>query len=143
MKIVSRFAGLFNAAAVAGLLFSGRLLSWSPFVLVPQLLALALAFWARRAFPAGQFSVHPEPREPHLVESGPYRWIRHPMYTAVQTIVWSGVLGHPSPVTLALGVVTLAAVAVRVADEEPLLRERIPGYADYAARTKRFVPFVF
>lgn len=143
MKILSRLASLFNAAGVFYLLFSRQLLSWSPFALVPQVLALGLAFWARRAFPAGQFSVHPEPRAPHLIETGPYRWLRHPMYTAVQLVLWSAVLRHPSPATLTVGAVTLVAVVARIADEEMLLREKIPGYADYAKRTKRFVPFVF
>lgn len=143
MKFLSNVASLLHLAAIAYLLFSGRLLSWSPFVIAPQVLAVALAIWARRSFPAGQFSTHPEPRGPRLAEAGPYRWIRHPMYTATQTIVWSGVLSHLSPVTLALGAVTLVAVIVRITDEEKLLLEGIPGYAEYMRRTKRCVPFVF
>ena len=143
MKLVSRIAGLVNLLALVWLGFTGQLLSRSPFVFVPQLLAVALSFWARFAFPASQFSVHPEPRQPRLIEAGPYRWIRHPMYTSMQTLVWSGVLPHLSPVTLAVGAITTFAVVVRIADEEKLLRERIPGYEEYAKRTKRFVPFVF
>jgi protein-S-isoprenylcysteine O-methyltransferase Ste14 len=143
MKTLSNVASLLHLAAVAWLLLSGQLLSWSPFAIVPQVLALALAIWARRSFPSGQFSTHPEPKVPNLIETGPYRWLRHPMYTATQAIVWSGVLTHRSPLNLALGAVTLVAVVVRIADEESLLREKIPGYAEYAKRTKRFVPFVF
>jgi protein-S-isoprenylcysteine O-methyltransferase Ste14 len=143
MKLVSRFGGLLNAVAVAFLLFTGQLLSWAPSAWVPQLLAVALAFWARASFPKGQFSVHPEPREPKLIEAGPYRWIRHPMYTSVQTILWTGVLHHLTPYTLAAGAITLFVVVVRIRDEEALLRENIPGYPEYMTRTKRFVPFVF
>jgi protein-S-isoprenylcysteine O-methyltransferase Ste14 len=143
MKLLSRIAGLVNVAALVFLMFTGRFLSPSPFVFVPQLLAVALAFWARRSFAPRQFSVHPEPRQPHLIEAGPYRWIRHPMYTAMQAMVWSGVLPNLSPLTLAVGALAAFAVAVRVTDEEKLLRERVPGYDEYARRTKRFVPFLF
>jgi protein-S-isoprenylcysteine O-methyltransferase Ste14 len=143
MKLVSRFASLVHAAVVAFLLFSGQLLSWSPFAWGPQVLGVMLALWARASFPAGQFSVHPEPREPKLIEAGPYRWIRHPMYTSVHMVLWSGVLRHLTPWTLAAGAVALVAVTARIRDEEALLREHIPGYADYMRRTKRFVPFVF
>lgn len=143
MKILSRIAGLLNLAALVYLLLSRQLLSWAPLAIAFQVLAVALSVWARRSFPSGQFSFHPEPREPRLIESGPYRWLRHPMYTAMQTIIWSGVLAHLSPITLAVGAVALVAVVVRIADEETLLREKIPGYVEYSARTKRFVPFVF
>lgn len=143
MKVLSGIAGLLNAAAIAWLLISGQLLSRSPYAIVPQLLAVALAIWARRSFPAGQFSVHPEPKAPRLIESGPYRWIRHPMYTAVQTIVWSGVLQHRTPLNLAIAAVPLLVVIVRIVDEEKALLANVPGYAEYAKRTKRFVPFVF
>lgn len=143
MKILSRVAGLLNLLALLWLLFSGQLLSRSPYAIVVQVLAVALSFWARRAFPAGQFSVHPEPKEPRLIETGPYRWLRHPMYTSVQAIVWSGVLQHRTPLNFAIAGVTLIAVIVRIVDEEKALVANIPGYADYARRTKRIVPFVF
>jgi protein-S-isoprenylcysteine O-methyltransferase Ste14 len=143
MKLLSRFASLVNAAAVLYLLFSRQLLSWSPFAWGPQLVALVLAVWARFSFPSGQFSVHPEPRQPKLIEAGPYRWIRHPMYTSIHLIIWSCVLRHLAADTLAAGVVALVAVAARIKDEEALLSQDVPGYPEYMKRTKRFVPFVF
>ncbi|MCC6350398.1 MAG: hypothetical protein IT347_12495 [Candidatus Eisenbacteria bacterium] len=143
MKLVSRYAGPLHALAILWLLLSRQLLSRSPGVIAVQVAAVALSVWARAAFPPGQFSVHPEPKQPRLIEAGPYRWLRHPMYTAAQALVWSGALQHRTVVNLAIAAALLAAVIVRIADEEKLLRERIPGYADYALRTKRFVPFVF
>lgn len=143
MKLVSRASSLLHVAAGAYLLLTGQLLSSSPAVIAAQVGALALASWAWVVFPRAHFSTQPEPRAPRIVERGPYRWIRHPMYAASETLVWSGVLSHLSPLTFAIGAACTAAVVVRITDEEKLLRERIPGYAEYAARTKRFVPFVF
>ncbi len=143
MKLVSRASSLMHVAAGAYLLLTGRLLSSSPAVIAAQAGAFALVSWAWAVFPRAHFSTQPEPRAPRIVERGPYRWIRHPMYAASEVLVWSGVLSHLSPVTLAIGAACTAAVVVRIADEEKLLRERMPGYVEYAARTKRLVPFVF
>lgn len=143
LKLVSRASSLVHVAAAAWLLLTGRLLSSAPLVIAAQLGAFALVSWAWAVFPRAHFSTQPEPRAPRIVERGPYRLIRHPMYAASETLVWSGVLSHLSPVTLAVGVACTAAVLVRIADEEKLLRERMPGYADYMRRTKRLVPFVF
>ena len=143
LELIARWASFLHSGVILWLLVTGRLLSWSPWAWGPQLAAVALALWARAAFARGQFSVFPEPAHAVLVESGPYRWIRHPMYAAAEIVLWSGVLRHLSPVTLAAGLCALAVVIVRVRDEEARLRAGVPGWAEYARRTRRFVPFVF
>jgi len=59
--------------------------------------------------------------------------------------VWAGVLARgvaPTLTALALGALATAMTLVRVQAEEQLLRASMPDYAGYAARTKRFIPFV-
>ena len=78
-----------------------------------------------------------------LVTAGPYRWVRHPMYLAQALVA----VGAP----LALGVhwlrlLTVPAVLVlgaRVLLEERALARAFPEYSQYAARTKRVVPFLY
>jgi len=82
------------------------------------------------------------PTEGGLVTKGPYRFVRHPIYAAILYFVWAGVASHPSPASVALGLVASGALAVRIGAEERLLVERYPEYRDYAARTKRVLPFV-
>lgn len=143
LRALSNTASVVQVAAVLWLGATGRLLSREPWVIATQLVALLVLLAAWRAFPRGQFSTHPEPRVPKLIASGPYRWIRHPMYAAGQLVIWPAVLRHPSPAAFAVALAVVAAVYGRVATEEPLLREQVPGWAEYAKRTKRFVPFVF
>jgi len=79
-----------------------------------------------------------------VVSSGPYARVRHPMYAgfglyaigvALLLGSWWGVVG-----ALAL----IALVARRAVLEERMLRERLPGYAEYAERVRyRFVPGIW
>ncbi len=76
----------------------------------------------------------------HLVTGGLYRFVRHPIYTGVLLIVIGLTLRSGSYVTLAVAVVTVVFFDRKAAWEEARLQERYDGYAEYAARTPRFVP---
>ena len=142
MKLVSRFSLLILLFVILYLLISGNLLSWSPFVIAGQLLAIALSIWARRSFQKGQFSIHAEPAEGPLLSLGPYRLIRHPMYAAAMFLVWIGILGHLSIATVVVGLILTGVIAIRIVTEEQFLRARYPDYAEYSRKSKRVIPFV-
>ncbi len=57
-------------------------------------------------------------------------------------LVGAAVLSHLSVLSLLVGIVVTAVAALRIVCEERLLRDRLPGYAAYAARTKALVLFV-
>ena len=75
-----------------------------------------------------------------LRTSGPYRSVRHPIYTGVLVIVVGLTLRSGSWPTLVVATVTTAFFHVKAAWEEGRLAERYPEYPAYAARTPRFVP---
>ncbi|HTT68521.1 MAG TPA: methyltransferase [Gemmatimonadales bacterium] len=141
-RVVGKWAFAAVVAAILILLFTGNLLSRSPVVIVLQVAALAVAAWARRSFPPATFSVTAEPRGGAVIEKGPYRWVRHPQYSAVLILIWAGVLSHLSALSLAVGVVVAVVASLRIVCEERQLVETLPGYADYARRTRRLIPFV-
>lgn len=121
---------------------TGNLLSASPIVIAVQVGAMALSVWARRSFPKDAFRVVAVPGAPSVIRRGPYRSIRHPMYSGALIFIWSAVLSHMSPWTLVLGAVVTAVVAARVVVEERLLRQRYPEYDAYARTTKALIPFI-
>lgn len=142
MKLISKFALLILVIAIIYLLISGNLLSPSPFVIAGQLLAVALSVWTRQSFQKGQFSIHAEPAEGTLLSTGPFRWIRHPMYAAALLLLWASIMGHASIVPVVVGVIVTGVIAVRIVIEERFLCAQYPGYAAYARKTKRVIPLI-
>ena len=76
-----------------------------------------------------------------LVNQGPYRFVRHPIYL-FQTIMLGGVLLLlPTPSLVVLLGIHLACVLIKALDEEAyLLDVHGPAYRDYLSRTGRFLP---
>ena len=142
IKLISKFALLIVILAILYLLISGNLLSRSPLIIAGQLLAVALGIWARRSFQGEQFSINAEPVAGSLLLTGPYHFIRHPMYTFALLFVWTSILGHLSLITVAIGLIVTGVTAIRIVIEEQFLRARYPGYAEYARKTRRVIPFV-
>lgn len=108
----------------------------------------ALGAWALSANRPGNFNIRPQPRDgAQFVHRGPYRWIRHPMYSALLLAGLGAVHmagGGDAPWALpAAGVTWTALLAVlwgKSAVEEHALLRVFPGYADYRRRSGRFVP---
>jgi len=75
-----------------------------------------------------------------LTTSGLYRFVRHPIYTAVLAIVVSLTIRSGSWISLGVAVVTVGFFNIKARWEEDRLAERYAGYREYADRTPRFIP---
>ncbi len=102
---------------------------------------LGLAVWARLYLGRNWGMPMSQKKEPELVTSGPYRFVRHPIYTGILL----GLVG--SALTVSLGGLVVAVVAglyfyfaARV--EEKNLAASMPAYGEYRAHTKMIIPFV-
>lgn len=92
------------------------------------------------------WSVVARTRSDHeLVTTGPFAYLRHPIYTALALLLVALAIayGNEARLILALPIYALGTW-LRIAEEERLLREAFgPAYDTYAARVKRFVPGLF
>ena len=143
LKIFSVVAYLVMVAGLIGLILTRNLFSAAPLVIAVQVIAVLLGVWARIAFGRRSFHLAANPTAGGLVTTGPYRYIRHPIYTAASLFTCAGVLAHWSWPSALLGFLVLAGGVVRALSEETLVAQRYPEYRQYAARTWRMVPFVF
>ena len=120
-----------------------KLLSYSPMVIAVQVGALLLILWARLTFGWRSYHVVTNPTKGGLVTSGPYRYIRHPIYTAFSVFSGAGVVAHWSWGERDAGRVVLGCALLRIFCEEVLVTARYPEYRQYAATTWRMIPCVF
>jgi protein-S-isoprenylcysteine O-methyltransferase Ste14 len=102
--------------------------------LIPAALGVVLAAWAVRAMGPSMTAMPVPKDEGRLVQEGPYRFLRHPIYVG-GTLFFGGL----SLVFSVYGLVLTAVLALfwfaKARKEERHLGERFPEYADYRRRT--------
>lgn len=122
-----------------------KLYGWSPpfspfikiLALIVILLGYALGAWAlmENRFFSGVVRIQTD-RGHQVVTTGPYRFIRHPGYVGVLWTYLALPLFLDSLWALIPAVLTLAASILRTALEDTTLQKELPGYKEYARRTK-------
>ena len=80
----------------------------------------------------------------HVVTNGPYRFVRHPAYAVAPFLFVGSGLALGSWLATLIGTLLILPVVRRARDEDRVLRDRLPGYADYAAKVRyRLLPRVW
>jgi len=127
--------------------FKGHLTTSDPWLegigLALFLLGLGLAVWARVYLGRNWGMPMTEKVDPELVTTGPYRKVRHPIY--------SGIILAMIGTTIAVSLYWLVALVVvgayfiySATAEERYLAERFPDtYPAYKRSTKMLIPFIF
>lgn len=87
---------------------------------------------------------YPKPLEDSkLVQHGVYGVVRHPLYTSLVFGMAGWALAWSSGAALAASLVLIVLLDAKARREEQWLFERFPGYAAYAARVRRLLPWIY
>ena len=116
-------------------------IAWAAAVLC--VIGLGFAIWARVTLGRNWSGMVTLKEEHELVERGPYRFVRHPIYTGILTMFFATALaqGHLSGFVGTL--LIFASFWIKLRDEEKLMLQQFPErYADYRRRAKCIIPFV-
>ena len=143
LKFASTAGFVAAVLALVILVFRESILAVGLFAILVQVFAVLLMLWARVTFGRRSFHAAADPTEGGLVTSGPYHYFRHPIYAAIMYFLWAGILSHLSLLNALIGLAATVGLFIRIFAEERLVTERYPSYGEYAARTKRIIPFVF
>lgn len=110
------------------------------FSIVLLIESLLLHAWSRAhlgKYYAERVEVQPDHK---VIDSGPYKLMRHPVITSFFGIAAGLFFVNPAITTLAAFAYTIWDFTRAAKQEENLLAKSLPGYADYASRTPRFLP---
>jgi protein-S-isoprenylcysteine O-methyltransferase Ste14 len=108
------------------------------------LAGLAFAIWARWHLGRNWSSTVAVKQDHTLIQSGPYRWIRHPIYSGMVLALFGTALAIGEPRGfLGAGLILLGFV-IKLLGEEARMRDTFPlAYDAYCRRTARLIPGVF
>ncbi len=108
------------------------------------LVATIIALWIFAHNRLGNFNVVPEIRKhAKLIITGPYRFVRHPMYSSLILFMIGIILWHFSVINLFLLLIMIVAVALKARKEERLWHAHDSAYERYKKNTKMIIPFIF
>jgi protein-S-isoprenylcysteine O-methyltransferase Ste14 len=82
-------------------------------------------------------------QDAELMESGPYRLVRHPIYSGIIQLSFGWGLWVHGWLTLLYAVILFLVFDRKLRREESVLHKTFPGYAAYAARVRRLIPFIY
>ena len=109
-----------------------------------MLIALVVVIFVFMANPLYNFNVHPMPKKTGaLIVHGPYRFIRHPMYTSLCLATLGLLLFQFTIWKLVMWCLLILILVLKARFEEKLLCLHHPGYVDYQKTNKAFIPWIY
>ena len=107
-------------------------------------ISILLAFWSIYTMQKSKLRIFPEPSiDAILITDGPYRYIRHPMYTSVLLGCLGLVLIQFNLIRLAIFGLLVLNLLFKLHWEETMLKRKFDGYRKYCDDTFKLVPFIY
>ncbi|MFA5417997.1 MAG: isoprenylcysteine carboxylmethyltransferase family protein [Bacteroidales bacterium] len=126
------------------LLVSAPALALTPQGLLVEVAGIFLGLRSIYIMNVGNFNITPSIKSNGiLMEKGPYKYIRHPMYLAQVVVVVPLVVEYFTWIRLAVIIILIVNLLVKIQFEEKQLESHFPGYAEYRQKTWKLIPFIY
>ena len=90
------------------------------------------------------FNISPDLKSGAIfIKRGPYKFIRHPMYTSVIIIILSLLINYFSIIRITLFIALIIVLILKSDYEEKILKEEFKDYGSYILKIKKFLPYVY
>jgi protein-S-isoprenylcysteine O-methyltransferase Ste14 len=100
--------------------------------------------WARLILGRNWSGVVTLKEDYELVQRGPYRFVRHPIYTGLQSMFLSTAIAYGSLAAFIAVPLVFVSFWIKLSQEERLMVKQFPDdYPGYQRRVKRIIPFLF
>jgi protein-S-isoprenylcysteine O-methyltransferase Ste14 len=78
-----------------------------------------------------------------FINKGPYKFIRHPMYTTVLLSILCLVINYFSVLRLSIFIFLSITLIMKITFEEKILSDKFDSYREYKIKTKKLIPYIY
>ncbi len=111
---------------------------------VLTVLGLIIAIWARISLGRNWSSYTTYKKEHELITTGPYRFLRHPIYSGMFLMLTGAFLYYGKLIILVIFAIASMIIAWRIVQEEKSMIKLFgKKYTDYMRRTRRLIPWIY
>ncbi len=143
-KIKARILVIAQLCCIILIIVSGSVVGRHHLLLFLQIVGMAIGIWSIAVMGIGNMNISPLVKEGAvLITKGPYRVIRHPMYSAVLLVLWPAIIDDCSLMRIIAGIVLTIVLIIKMLFEERLLKKQFAEYETYMKTTKRLIPVIF
>jgi protein-S-isoprenylcysteine O-methyltransferase Ste14 len=143
LKINSKILVAIQFLSIGVILFPKNSVNIFYYWWVLVLVSAISAIWIFTHNRVGNFNIVPEIKDgASLVVSGPYRYVRHPMYSSLILGVLGVVMYHFCFINLFSLFIMVFALYLKATKEERLWLSHHSEYEDYMKKTKMIIPFI-
>jgi protein-S-isoprenylcysteine O-methyltransferase Ste14 len=108
-----------------------------------MIVGLAVAIWGGLMHGAGLQALPYPPEGGTLLHTGPYRFVRHPIYGGAVFMAFGWAIWRHGWLTLVYAALLFLLFDAKARREERWLVEKFPSYTGYQRRVRKLVPFLY
>ena len=142
-KLVPVCLVVIQVASIIYLAITGDIIPSSAFLLILELLFVIFGLWAMAEMKF-RFNIFPSLlKNSKLTASGPYKLVRHPMYTSAILITLIWIINDFTYIRLSAWIILVIVLNLKAIYEEKILDEEFPEYKIYTSKTKKLIPYLY